>query len=65
MDYGKALIDGDVFAYRAAFATQDGSETDARVKIDDLLQNSIEFVCDWLYDSEDYEIYLTCSGYQF
>ena len=65
MDYGKALIDGDVFAYRAAFATQGGSETDARVKIDNLLQNSIEFVCDWLYDSADYEIYLTCSGYQF
>ena len=33
MDYGKALIDGDVFAYRAAFATQGGSETDARVAV--------------------------------
>lgn len=65
MDYGKALIDGDVFAYRAAFSTNDVSERDARVKIDEILQMSIEYVAGWPWSSSDYEIYLTCGGYQF
>ena len=47
MQYGKALIDGDVFAYRAAYATEGESEREARVKIDEILQVSIEYVCGW------------------
>lgn len=65
MKYGKALIDGDVFAYRAAFATNDATEDEARVKIDEILQISIEAVCGWPWFSEDYQIYITGSGHQF
>jgi len=65
MQYGKALIDGDVFAYRAAYATEGESEKEARVKIDEILQVSIEYVCGWPWEQDDYQIYLTCSGHQF
>lgn len=65
MIYGKALVDGDVFAYRAAFSSEGGTEADARVKIDELLNLSLEKTCGWPFDRADYSIYLTCSGYQF
>jgi len=35
---GKVLIDGDIIAYRAAFATQDLTERDAEEKVDDLIE---------------------------
>lgn len=65
MQYGKALIDGDVFAYRAAFSTEGESKRNARVKVDEILQMSIEYVCGWPWNEEDYQIYITGSGYQF
>lgn len=65
MQYGKALIDGDVFAYRAAFSTEGESKRNARVKVDEILQMSIEYVCGWPWGETDYQIYLTGSGYQF
>jgi len=65
MKYGKALIDGDVFAYRAAFATNSGTQDEARVLTDSILQIAIETVVGWPYEQDDYQVYLTCSGYQF
>jgi hypothetical protein len=65
MKYGKALIDGDVFAYRAAFATNDSDQTEARVLTDSILQIAIETVVGWPWEQDDYQVYLTCSGYQF
>ena len=37
MDRGKVLIDGDIIAYRAAFATQDLLSSDARDKVEELV----------------------------
>lgn len=65
MQYGKALIDGDVFAYRAAFSTEGESKRNARVKVDEILQMSIEYVCGWPWNEDDYQIYITGSGHQF
>ena len=65
MQYGKALFDGDVFAYRVAYATNRDSQKEARVKLNDLLQVSLEKVVGWPWGQSDYEVYLTCSGHQF
>lgn len=65
MQWSKALVDGDIFAYRAAFATEDKTEKEATVTIDGLLQDSLEYCLGWPNYPEDYEIFLTCSGYQF
>ena len=65
MDYGKALVDGDVFAYRAAYATNDGTQDDAVDCIDTLLRLGVERVSQLPYEFSNYQVYLTCSGYQF
>lgn len=59
---GKVLIDGDIVAYRAAFATQDLLPSDARVKVDELMGFIIDETVDFPFPSpEDYQTYLTGS----
>lgn len=57
----KILIDGDIFAYRAAFSCEDLDIEDAIDKVDDLLQTSI-YYCVLEYDVEDYQVFLTGKG---
>jgi len=57
----KILIDGDIFAYRAAFSCEDQDVEDALDKVDDLIQWSI-YSCVLEYDVEDYEVFLTGKG---
>lgn len=60
---GKVLIDGDIVAYRAAFATQDQSPKDAVSKVDDLMSFIIEATIDIPFASAgDYNTYLTGKG---
>jgi len=57
---GKVLIDGDIVAYRAAFATQDKSPDDAVTKVDELMSFIIEKTVDMPFASSgDYSTYLT------
>ena len=65
MDYGKALVDGDVFAYRAAFATRDDPQEEALDCVDTLLRLGVERVSQLPYEFSNYQVYLTCSGHQF
>lgn len=55
------LIDGDIFAYRAAFSCEDQDVEDALDKVDDLIQWSI-YACVLEYDVEDYQVFLTGKG---
>lgn len=55
------LIDGDIFAYRAAFSCEDKDVEDALDKLDDLIQWSI-YACVLEYDVEDYQVFLTGKG---
>lgn len=55
------LIDGDIFAYRAAFSCEDQGVEDALDKVDDLIQWSI-YACVLEYDVEDYQVFLTGKG---
>lgn len=61
VNFSKVLIDGDIVAYRAAFATQDKSLADAINKTEELLnyilQETLVFP-----DPKSFEIYLTGSG---
>ena len=54
----KILIDGDPFAYRAAFSKDSRTEEDAIELVDDLLYNSL-FEVDPFHTDEDYIVYLT------
>lgn len=57
---GKVLIDGDIVAYRAAFATQDQSPEDAVAKVDELMSFIIDKTIDIPFPSaEDFNTYLT------
>ena len=47
----KILIDGDIFAYRAAFSCEDQEVEDALDKVDDLLQWSI-YACTSEYNEK-------------
>jgi len=55
------LIDGDIFAYRAAFSCEDQDVKDALDKVDDLIQWAI-YSCILEYDVEDYQVFLTGKG---
>lgn len=57
----KILIDGDIFAYRAAFSCEDQDVEDALDKVDDKLQWAI-YACVLEYDVEDYQVFLTGKG---
>lgn len=60
-DKPKILIDGDIFAYRAAYSCEDQDVEDAIDKVDDLIQWSI-YSCVLEYDVEDYQVFLTGKG---
>lgn len=55
---GKVLVDGDIIAYRAAFATKDDLPKDAEEKVEKLLNFILEETLDFP-DPDKYEIYLT------
>ena len=62
MSKGKVLIDGDIIAYRAAFATQDLTKKDATAKVDELMDFIIGETVDFPFPSEsDYQTYITGS----
>ena len=57
---GKVLIDGDIVAYRAAFATQDYSYKEAEDKVDELMDYIISDTIELPFPSkEDFQTYLT------
>lgn len=57
----QVLIDGDPFAYRAAFSCEDESLDDAIDKVDDLLDQALNAVL-WEPEEEDYQVFLTGRG---
>ena len=60
MSKGKVLIDGDIIAYRAAFATQDLSSEAAEEKVDELMDYIISETIDFPFPSpEEFQTYLT------
>jgi hypothetical protein len=60
MDRGKVLIDGDIIAYRAAFATQDFPSKKAEEKVDELMDFIIGETVDLPFPSpSDFQTYLT------
>lgn len=60
MEYGKVLIDGDIVAYRSAFASQQDGEQDAKNKADDIVSYILEQTV-LFPDPDDYQVYLTGS----
>lgn len=57
---GKLLVDGDIVAYRAAFATQDLLPEDAKEKVDDLMEYILDKGLELPFPSEDdFQVYLT------
>lgn len=61
MAFGKVLIDGDIIAYRAAFATQDKLPKDAEEKAEELIQYILQETL--VFPSpNDYKVYLTGKG---
>ena len=61
MNYGKVLIDGDIVAYRSAFATQDLFPKDAEAKADELVDFILEQTV-LFPEPDDYSVYLTGKG---
>lgn len=57
----KILIDGDPFAYRAAFSKDSVTEDDAVELVDDLLNDTL-YEVDPFHTEEDYTIFLTGKG---
>lgn len=55
---GKVLIDGDIIAYRAAFATEKDFIEDAKKKVDILMNDILERTCIFI-DNSSYEVYLS------
>tara|TARA_B110000858_G_scaffold183357_1_gene223593 strand:+ start:305 stop:1018 length:714 start_codon:yes stop_codon:yes gene_type:complete len=58
MTKGKVLVDGDILAYRAAFATQDDLPKDAEEKVEILLDFVLEETLDFV-TPDQFEVYLT------
>lgn len=57
----QVLIDGDTFAYRAAFSCEDNDIEDAIDKVDELLEDSLNKVM-WEVSEEDFQVFLTGKG---
>jgi 5'-3' exonuclease len=55
---GKVLIDGDIIAYRAAFASEKDFVEDAKNKVDELMQAILKNTCVFI-DRDSYEVYLS------
>lgn len=59
---GKVLVDGDIVAYRAAFATQDLTSKDAENKVDDLMYFILDETIELPFPApHEYQTYLTGS----
>jgi hypothetical protein len=62
MTKGKVLIDGDIIAYRAAFANEGLTKKDALAKVDDLMDFIIGETVDFPFPSDsDYQTFITGS----
>lgn len=59
MNKGKAIIDGDIIAYRAAFSSQDLGSSDAERKTDDLMSYILDETVGYFAGPEDYVVYIT------
>jgi 5'-3' exonuclease len=57
----QVLVDGDPFAYRAAFSCEDDSEEEALAKVDSVLDDALNEVM-WEVSEDDYQIFLTGKG---
>jgi 5'-3' exonuclease len=57
----QVLVDGDPFAYRAAFSCEDESEEEALAKVDSVLDDALNEVM-WEVSEDDYQIFLTGKG---
>ena len=57
----QVLVDGDPFAYRAAFSCENDPVEDALDKLDELLEQSLNEVM-WELDPEQYHVFLTGKG---
>ena len=63
MSKGKVLIDGDIIAYRAAFATQGMFPDEAVFKVDTIIGSILDETVDLPFATEsDFEVFLTGSG---
>ena len=63
MSKGKVLVDGDIVAYRAAFATQDLFPEDATGKVDELIGYILSETIDLPFPTaSEFEVYLTGRG---
>jgi len=58
---GKVLIDGDIVAYRAAFASQKDFPDRAASKVDEIMSTILKDTTVFI-DHSSYEVYLTGSG---
>jgi 5'-3' exonuclease len=56
------IIDGDIVAYRAAFASEDYPEQEAIIKTDSLVYYILEATIGPFASKKDYEVYLTGKG---
>ena len=59
---GKVLIDGDIIAYRAAFATEDQPQQEAIDKVDSLIEYVLDETALPFAGKDDYEVFLTGKG---
>lgn len=59
---GKVLIDGDIIAYRAAFATEDQPQQEAIEKVDSLIEYVLDETALPFASKDDYEVFLTGKG---
>jgi DNA polymerase-1 len=57
----QVLVDGDPFAYRAAFSCENDPVEDALDKLDEILEQSLNEVM-WELDPEQYQVFLTGKG---
>tara|TARA_R110000764_G_C10964088_1_gene378559 strand:+ start:229 stop:945 length:717 start_codon:yes stop_codon:yes gene_type:complete len=57
----QVLVDGDPFAYRAAFSCENDSVEDALDKLDDILWQSLNEIM-WKVDASNFAVFLTGKG---
>ena len=57
----QVLVDGDPFAYRAAFSCENDSVEDALDKLDDILWQSLNEIM-WEVDASNFAVFLTGKG---
>ena len=58
---GKVLVDGDIVAYRAAFACEKDFPDRAAKKVDEIMGDILERTCEFISPNA-YEVYLTGKG---